>query len=751
MTTNWSEGLRLATDRWRGGSRSDSLKALRRALEDGQPPDWRELSRLALTGPEDADPPVVGEFLLAYTDGLQELRALDPWAGLGVSLLALAGAGRIASGLAVEIDSEVFATARVLSRGLPIEWQLGDASQVLMEKLGSFDLILGSPPLGLPPTRLQLDDLGVDVRTSKTYTMLIQAAAHLNPTGTLAAVLPEAYFHPRNAGVQQALAALSVFPSAALALPRRGFATSIQLSLVLFSHEPFDELFVAELDPEGDLHALVGNLRSRSAGALPQLGRLAPVRSFQSWLSVLRADEIVQLAADPGLGSISFADLLHEVHSPRKTGEPFAVNPSAVYLPKVGTSPAVRSLDELTIQPHNYLQLVARPEVADSDYLAAFLNSPLGRKVREQIAVGSTVPQITITSLRAATAYLPPSLERQREAVRIGRSLGDLQRSIASLERQLWDHPLSGAQIEARLRRLLQGDRFESWMDTLPFPLASILWRYHAQDQPETRCRSLVFFFEATAILLVDILLSGLRAQASLLAGAARLPNPQVTYARSSIGIWADLLSRLSSRTRSLFGQKEERALALELFRVSDVARLEAITDKRLTQAIKDEAASYRRDWIGHPGVVGAGEWERRLAQAEGTLSRLRDVLGDAFDGWDMVRTGVGRNHGGVISTRLEYITSSRSLFRSGEAELREWPEDRGLYMHEAGSTSILKLGPLLRLEHAPEAVQDACYFYSRLEPAGVRWVSFHYEPRSEFVQPDGEVAELIAALDALG
>ena len=40
-------------------------------------------------------------------------------------------------------------------------------------------------------------------------------------------------------------------------------------------------------------------------------------------------------------------------------------------------------------------------------------------------------------------------------------------------------------------------DDFEQWLERLPFPLASILWRYYADEEPGVKNAHLFNFFEA--------------------------------------------------------------------------------------------------------------------------------------------------------------------------------------------------------------------------------------------------------------
>ncbi len=450
-----------------------------------------------------------------------------------------------------------------------------------------------------------------------------------------------------------------------------------------------------------------------------------------------------------GLRATPLRDLCIAMHAPRRVGEAFDSTPDAVYVPSIGTSRAVTSLDALVIKPQNYIQLVVRRDLVDPEFLAGLLNTPLGRKIREQSTSGATIPHISQAGLRTASAYLPPTIELQRAAVRVDRNLGELQQAVSGLRRRLWEEPLRSRGIETDLRTLIGGDGLDQWRESLPFPLASVLQRYDAEDDAERRCKYLIHFYEATTLTLVDIHLSALRQDPRAFLEAARRDSGETTYSRGSIGIWTDLLSRLARQTRALLSK--DASLARELFRVSDNERLEAIAHKSVVQALKDEAVPYRNNWIGHGAMASGTEWQRRLSEAESTLSRIRGILRDSFGGWELLRAGRGGNRGGVITTAVERLTGSQRAFRKTSVELREWPEEGGLYMLEAGASLPLRLAPLFSFQHGPASAEDTCYFYDRLETDGVRWVSYHFEDEPNVISPNAEVVELIAELNALG
>ena len=737
-------------DEFRSSSRSQ-VEIIRTAFERGLIGDWRTMAALSTVDePEIVDPRVVAEFALAFTAGGPPLRILDPWAGLGVTLAALDADGRLKAGLAIEINSAVCELASQLQKSDRVEWRQGDAADVLDGPIGEFDLIVGSPPMSLPRASLRSDRRPqLRLTASKTYTMLVQAALTLRSGGALLVVLPQSFFGRSNSDVREALAAASVYPSAALALPLHSYATSVPLSLVVLTQVKHGAMFAAELNAASDMAAIVTNLRARRDGRLVELGLMVQSEKFVSWRAARLDVEVSAAARAMGFRLVPIAAVASAFHAPRRRGDPFDSAQNAVYLPKIGMSRAVTSIGALVIKPHNYVQLILDPAVADAEYVAAFFSSPLGRKVREQLSTGTFIQQISLTSLRAGYVPLPTGIEQQRSAVGAARKLGEVQQSIGTLERQLWERPLQASRIETELRKILEGDGIEHWMESLPFPLASVLWRYRAEEDVQRRCEYLVHFFEGTTVFLVDVLLSGLHADPRVLADVARGRTMEVSYTRGSIGIWANLLSRLARRVRDLNSQ--DAPLAGELFRISDSGRLDGIAGKSVVAALRDEASSYRRDWVGHAAVVSSDEWRRRLALAEATLARVRTGIGDAFDGWEVVRAGRGANRGGVYSMSIERLVGSRRPFVKTNAELREMPEENRLYMLEVSASLLLRLNPLFTLKRSPESVEDACYFYDRIQDGGVRWISYHYEPLAEVVDPDTEVVALIEELNLLG
>ena len=103
----------------------------------------------------------------------------------------------------------------------------------------------------------------------------------------------------------------------------------------------------------------------------------------------------------------------------------------------------------------------------------------------------------------------------QRTVVDVHREIRDLALRLDDLERNLWDRPVDAGKVRQILAALNQKESFESWLETLPFPLASVLWRYHATAATEQKVAHLFNFFEACTVFLGTLMLSAFHSTVS--------------------------------------------------------------------------------------------------------------------------------------------------------------------------------------------------------------------------------------------
>jgi len=721
--------------------------------------DWEDLhplaSRIGRMGAW-VPPRYVVEFLSAYLAGKGMQRALDPWAGTGALLTALVASKAVLSGVGIVRMDDELAVAQAISGALPIEWLRGDPERVLQDRPQEFDVVVSFPPWSLAPAAQRFDTAcgPIEVRDSTSYLQVLRSCLLIGKDGEGIFVLPDSFLRSRPPqGVLVSLSRFGLYMSAALAVPEGAFApwTSISASIVIMSRRQPERLFVGQIDPAGDFEALLANLRQRRAGKVRELGRMVDPSTFRSWHDLVLEEGIEELAAGSGVHPVRLAEIAEAVNlGDRSEDGSFKDYANVVFLPLIGNSPAVTRLGALRIKPQNCAQIVIRSEAAFADYVAGFFNTPLGRKIRERLS-GGFIPKITKRTLSDAVVFLPP-IEVQTKVVGVHRSIRELILQLEDHERALWSRPKDANKVGRAIASLNQKEAFESWIETLPFPLASILWRYLADAEPHLKNGHLLHFFEATAQFVACLMLSAFRSdpqffhdnRESWLDSDTRQSQ---TFRRSSFGDWVVFGERLAKFTRRMLSDQEERARCLALYKTQRVDLIDVLASKTLYAVLKT-ANTYRNDWKAHGGVESAKEEARRLALLEIELTRTREVLADSFSESLLLRPGPSEYRQGLFQYKATSLMGTRTMFRTVTVETSLPMEADRIYLLDMSSRTPLEVVPFFRMMPGPKTEETACYFYNRVVKDGVRWVSYHFEQEAEVVKPDKVLLDLIQELE---
>jgi len=212
---------------------------------------------------------------------------------------------------------------------------------------------------------------------------------------------------------------------------------------------------------------------------------------------------------------------------------------------------------------------------------------------------GTFIPKLSKQTISYGKGYLVP-MDAQQDAMVAGREIQDLRLRLEQLGRDLWNRPLDAAKVRKTISGFNQKEGFESWLETLPFPRASILWRYQAAGSAEHKVTHLFNFFEAVAQYLGTLMTSAFHSNAEFFREHRHdwfdhgKDNPH-SLSRSSFGQWVVRCQRLAKTTRQLLSDKEMRAQVLDLYR-TDADKVEGLANKGI-YAVLETVGRYRNDW----------------------------------------------------------------------------------------------------------------------------------------------------------
>lgn len=322
------------------------------------------------------------------------------------------------------------------------------------------------------------------------------------------------------------------------------------------------------------------------------------------------------------------------------------------------------------------------------------------------------------------------------------------------------DRPASADEVLKALKSAgtTQADEagFLSWVESLPFPLASILWAYHAELDRRAKIDYLLKFFEASAQFTATVLLSAYRSDRAFFDAHRTAwfgtdpdnPHP-ANFRVASFGTWVNLSQRLAKTARRLLsGDARSAEACYELFAAHDPDLVRVLTSKKLFEILV-AASDCRNAWTGHGGATGPSEQDRRLGVLEELLVRTRTLIGTAFETWTLLKPGSFTYSGGIFNLVCTNLTGTRSAFRKQRLEVGQLLDSGRLYLLNTGSMRSLELVPLIRVIAGLKTGEDAIYFYNRCTRDGVRWVSYHFPAEPELMLEDRDVDKLLSDLQS--
>ena len=708
----------------------------------------------------------------------------DPWAGIGLLLNALRESSKAKTALAFTQNSGEMVLGKVL---LPqVEWKLGEPVQSISESSAELDVIASILPMNMPsrqPLKLTLPSGEVtEVADDVGNQLLVASTMRLSPAGmALFVVTPSFFFSPRS--VFRRLNDFGIGVEAAFFLPAGTFAplTTIPTYLVVVRRRIISRMFVAQLSADTNTNLqVIANFRQATEGSSLELGRFVEAESFRS-IEYLRVSEAMTAAEKRfGVQASNLAEL-GDVKSGIKVGRPgdeftFQSLDNAIYIPLIGNSDVMESPDELKLKAQNYAQVVIDPSRSIARFVARFLNSEFGKELREQTKTGF-IRKLNKQTLRELRVFVP-DLQTQRQMLEVETRITTeqttvmaLQNEITELRRELWANPKSALQVQEGIdglaRRLAGGikqhasESLDQWFETLPFPQASILraWQATPSQDFKTKYEHLLHFFEGTAEFVSVILLSAFNSNDAFFAPHRQklietMQKQNLSFNRATFGTWKQVVEYLGKQTRDLLNEngkkpedaKNDRALCAEMFADPSLSLPDALSRKDLG-VIFSATNKMRNDWGGHGGVVGQAEAESRNQQLLAEVQKLREAIAGTWAETQMILASNCRPRRGVFETDVAILMGSNSDFIKETRAMAMWLDVETLYLSKSDSGKALKLLPLIQVGPSPQSAKNACYFFSRLERDGARFVSYHFTDKPELT---GQFADATEAINLL-
>lgn len=710
-------------------------------------------------------------------EGRPTATVLDPWAGIGMLIGALRDATQIKDAIAFSPNVGDKALASVLVPDAI--WQVGDPIRLLEAIDRELDVVASV----LPMNAKSPNNLAVSQKNGKTLELdqdlgnqiLVSSSLKLSNTGVGLFVVPPSFFFSSRSVIHQ-LNSLGLGVEAAFALPPGSFApyTDISTYLVVVRRSTVQRMFIAQLSGEQNTNIqIINNFREGTEGGTVELGRFIPPQSFRG-LDALRIQEKYSIAEEEfGTSPRSLSDLATSINLGRN-GDDFYFHDldNSVFIPLIGNSAVITDNDELIIKKQNYIQVAIDPIKSYASFVAQFLNSEFGKEILAKSKSGSTIPRLNKKAVAELRVFLPdvPTQKRMMEIdakiAAEGSTVLALQNELSELRRELWANPRTSRTIEERLtvfsQRLSGGlkdhtsKNLDEWFETLPFPLASILrtWQATPTQDFKTKYEHLLHFFEATAEFTGVVLLSAYCSNEAIFQPHKyklneALRKNHLSFERATFGTWKLVVEYLGKQTRDLLADSastEKRAICAELFADSSLILPEVISRKELASVLST-TNKLRNDWAGHGGVVGQEIARARNELLVAELQKLREAMADTWSEIQLIYALYCRPRHGIFENEVGVLMGSNTEFLKETREMANYLDVERLYLSKKNYPGVLKLLPFIQVGASPQSAKNACYFYSRIDHGGERFVSYHFADNPEITGPLADAFGVIKLL----
>lgn len=524
---------------------------------------------------------------------------------------------------------------------------------------------------------------------------------------------------------------------------------------IIVQKRPSQSLFIAELGRETENYPyLISNYRLGKKGKIPALGAWINPDDFVSFPYHAETERVREYAKRIKATPTHLSQL--GALLPRSQMSKYG-NTDFILIPRYPNSPVELRTDVPEDRQGRGILFDYNPAKVSGDYLVNYLNSEQGRRLRASLAIGSTMPYLNPRILLTGTVVIP-ELSVQRQIDGVTNKINQLSVFLDSLHQSVWDDPGKTNEIEKTVESILEYDSLERWIETLPFPLASILYNYSITTKPKERYEWLINFYEALAAFQVILLLSGLCSQGECVADILEKEGIDKRGALrvASFGTWMALSKALRKTLKRKLESTEDLEKVeyyLSLYGNPPQEFMRMLLDNRY-ESVFFPAKNIRNDWKGHGGIVPDSKYFQLVQELEGKLPLTREIINDNFRRSTLVLPVHHTFSKGVFKHTVKVLSGRSPPFKEMEIETVSPMDDQYIYLVHHGQNTPVRILPFLQMRQTPSEEREACYFYNRIESEGkesgkIRLVTYHYaEQPEEYIESD-EIKKYIEILKA--
>lgn len=283
----------------------------------------------------------------------------------------------------------------------------------------------------------------------------------------------------------------------------------------------------------------------------------------------------------------------------------------------------------------------------------------------------------------------------------------------------------------------LEGEEFRTWMESLPFPLASILWSYRANKDANKRLEAILNFFEAFAefhyTVLMSLLITAAQTNPDLFISDAesiveKKENFKYWIKYPTLGSWIEQSNRLANIIRQIVHHKEKKIKFYEITGqgtdfINNISKKSILNNLREALKIRNDKSHKRCEGEKH---------KKCLKSAEDLLNQFwisnRNLFRDILMFYPL--SGDQTPEGFIYP--VKNLNGTNPNFLEDKIKSKFSLQSKNIYLMNASNHNPLKLQSFIRILTSKKTGEEAIYFYNKSDENNITWISYHYKPEPE-------------------
>jgi len=295
------------------------------------------------------------------------------------------------------------------------------------------DLIVGDFPLGMPQIRVDF----YEKKINQNWNYIYQSLKLLKNGTAFFVIEPTILSSHQGKEFLSKLEELRFYLNYAFNLPNKIYPQiGVKLIFVGFSNEKSDDLFIADLVEFENIKTIIQNSKIKDGSNIAngllvkkhtftsfhKFNILNQIKNLQTQYKDYKEHQLSEISKSINLSRTEFDDL-----------------PNSIYIPKIGNSKVVSSINQTTIKHQNLFQVELDDKFVLAEYLAIFYKSELGQLILSSLSTGF-IPTINKSNIQDSYVAIP-NLNEQKKLIRTYNKLSELQQTIDDLQIELGLNP----------------------------------------------------------------------------------------------------------------------------------------------------------------------------------------------------------------------------------------------------------------------------------------------------------------------